>query len=498
MAHPGWMNSSSRISVSEPRRKRRRAVASRDRVRELLVLERLRCGRDERVLDDRLAAVHGLDGLGGQGEGRFDREIGAIALDDRLEGFVGGLPNREGGALERGPARIHLKELHPQVVHACQEDRGPERAHRVHGELVQVFGQIPGQRPDVDRLVVHEPVSVGRSAHRGFRERPRLVKRELLAEPLLEDPVRDWRTAARGHEVLRRDRPAHVARVHVGAFAVHPGDDELHVERVVALHRRIHDVRDQLRALFHGQRIAATQREEPTFGLREVHEVFRVRHCPGDRHRGCAVEGENLLDHVGSDEEPLRGALVRREDDAVLASYSDRCGHVEPQGIMSAVGYVVWNIETSVTTCSRKRGAALSLRSTATYPTLLRLLTNASRIKATPATSTRRGRIMGTGGTGWQGPVAMHPANTRSRIAAKPPRRPKPTPVRSSLEPRTDSAMTRDMIRSKGKPCRPYRPYNSPTGSAETGDALVAGGVVDGNGYRRVTISRDFRRLISR
>src|SRR5438552_3193649 len=165
---------------------------------------------------------------------------------------------------------------------------------------------------------------------------------------------------------------------------------------------------------------------------------------------------------------------------------------------MSAVGYVDWNIETSVTTCSRKRGAALSLRSTATYPTLLRLLTNASRIKATPATSTRRGRIMGTGGTGWQGPVAMHPANTRSRIAAKPPRRPKPTPVRSSLEPRTDSAMTRDMIRSKGKPCRPYHPYNSPTGCGEAGDALVAGGVVDGNGYRRVTISRDFRRLISR
>src|SRR5437762_12717436 len=103
------MNPSSSISTSEPRRKRRRAVASRDRVWELLVLEPLRCGRDEPVLDDGLAAVHGLDGLGGQAEGRFDREIGPIALDDRLEGCGGGLPNREGGALERRPAPTHLK-----------------------------------------------------------------------------------------------------------------------------------------------------------------------------------------------------------------------------------------------------------------------------------------------------------------------------------------------------------------------------------------------------
>src|SRR5438309_7055250 len=197
-------------------------------------------------------------------------------------------------------------------------------------------------RQDVDSVPTAR-ISLHRGAHRGFGELPRIVERELLAESLLENPVRDRRTAARGHEVLRRDRPAHIARVHVGAFAVHPGDDELHVERIVALHRRIHDVRDQLRALFHGQRIAATQREEPTFSFREVHEVFRVRHCPGDRHRGRAVEGENLLDHLGSDEEPLRGALVRREDDAVLASYSDRCGHVEPRMSMSPVEYVDWN-----------------------------------------------------------------------------------------------------------------------------------------------------------
>src|SRR5437764_14931125 len=115
MAHPGWMNSSSRISVSEPRRKRRRAVASRDRVRELLVLEPLRCGRDEPVLDDGLAAVHGLDGLGGQKEGSFDRVIGAIALDERLEGLVGGLPNRIAGTLGRCLARIHHYDSHRQV-----------------------------------------------------------------------------------------------------------------------------------------------------------------------------------------------------------------------------------------------------------------------------------------------------------------------------------------------------------------------------------------------
>src|SRR5437660_12426801 len=101
MAHPGWMNSSSRISVSEPRRKRRRAVASRDRVRELLVLEPLRCGRDEPVLDDRLAAVHGLDGLGGHGEARLDRQIGAIAIDGRLDGLLRGLPKRSAGAHHR-------------------------------------------------------------------------------------------------------------------------------------------------------------------------------------------------------------------------------------------------------------------------------------------------------------------------------------------------------------------------------------------------------------
>src|SRR5438094_5968218 len=105
MAHPGWMNSSSRILVSEPRRKRRRAVASGDRVRELLVLEPLRCGRDEPVLDDRLAAVHGLDGLGGAGGGRCDREIAAISPAYRLLGCVPGMPKPERGYLERCLAR---------------------------------------------------------------------------------------------------------------------------------------------------------------------------------------------------------------------------------------------------------------------------------------------------------------------------------------------------------------------------------------------------------
>src|SRR5207245_11800711 len=59
-----------------------------------------------------------------------------------------------------------------------------------------------------------------------------------------------------------------------------------------------------------------------------------------DRHRGRAIEGEDLLDHLRSDEEPLRGALVRREDDAVLASYAHCRGHVEPRTPMWAVGYV--------------------------------------------------------------------------------------------------------------------------------------------------------------
>src|SRR5207245_3441493 len=93
--------------------------------------------------------------------------------------------------------------------------------------------------------------------------------------------------------------------------------------------------------------------EEPALGFREVHEVLRVRHRTGDRHGGAAVEGEDLLDHLGSDEEPLRGALVRREDDAVLASYADRCGHVEPRICMSVVEYVDSNRRLSVRLQSR-------------------------------------------------------------------------------------------------------------------------------------------------
>src|SRR5947207_13027556 len=298
-------------------------------------------------------------------------------------------------------------------------------------------------------------IAFHRRADRGLCKLPRLIEREFLAEPLLEHAVCDRRAAPRGHEVLRGDRPAHVARVDVGSFLVDARDDEFHVERVVRLHARIDDVRDQLRALFHGQRVAATQREQPTFGLREIHEVLRVRHCPGDRHRGCAIEEKIFWTTLDPTKNPFEARLSAARTTPSLLRIPTVVVMSNLRVPMSAVGYVDWNIETSVTTCSRKRGAALSLRSTATYPTLLRLLTNASRIKATPATSTRRGRIMGTGGTGWQGQVAMHPANTRSRIAAKPPRKPKPTPVRSSLEPRTDSAMTRDMIRSKGKPCRP-------------------------------------------
>src|SRR2546422_11439043 len=124
------------------------------------------------------------------------------------------------------------------------------------------------------------------------------------------------------------------------AVLVHAGDDELHVEWVVALHRRVDDVRDQLRTLLDGDGVAATQGEEPPFGLRQVHEVLRIRHRTGDRHRGRTVEGENLLDHLRSDEQPLRCALVRREDDAVLASYAHRCGHVEPRTSMWPVGQV--------------------------------------------------------------------------------------------------------------------------------------------------------------
>src|SRR5881628_497126 len=106
-------------------------------------------------------------------------------------------------------------------------------------------------------------VAFHRCAHGRFRELPRLVERELLAEPLLEDAVRDRRAAPRGHEVLRGDRAAHVARVHVRALMVHARDDELDVERVVALHRRVDDVRDQFRTLLDGHRVAATQGEEP-------------------------------------------------------------------------------------------------------------------------------------------------------------------------------------------------------------------------------------------
>src|SRR5467141_1110140 len=153
-------------------------------------------------------------------------------------------------------------------------------------------------------------VPLHRGAHRRFGELRRLVERELLAESLFEDAVGDWRAAPRGHEVLRSDRPAHVAREYVRSLMVHACDDELHVERVVALHRGVDNVRDQFRTLFDGQGVAATQREEPAFGFREVHEVLRIRHGAGDRYGSRTIEGEDLLDHLGSNEETLRGALV--------------------------------------------------------------------------------------------------------------------------------------------------------------------------------------------
>src|SRR5207245_880371 len=130
-------------------------------------------------------------------------------------------------------------------------------------------------------------VAFHRRSNRRLRELPCLIERELLAESLLEDAVRDRRAAPRGHEVLRGDRAAHVARVHVRTLVVHARDDELDVERVVALHRRVDDVRNQFRALLDGQRVAATQREEPALGFREVHEVLGVRHRTGDRHGGA-------------------------------------------------------------------------------------------------------------------------------------------------------------------------------------------------------------------
>src|SRR3989442_15320654 len=96
----------------------------------------------------------------------------------------------------------------------------------------------------------------GAPPHRGapprFSEFRRLVERELLAESLFGDAVGDWRAAPRGHEVLRGDRPAHIAREYVRSLMVHACDDELYVERVVALHRGVDDVRDQFRTLFDG------------------------------------------------------------------------------------------------------------------------------------------------------------------------------------------------------------------------------------------------------
>ena len=72
-------------------------------------------------------------------------------------------------------------------------------------------------REDVDSVPATW-IAFHRGADRGFRELPRIVEREFFAESLLEHTVRDRRTAPLGHEVLRGDRPAHVARVHVGSF----------------------------------------------------------------------------------------------------------------------------------------------------------------------------------------------------------------------------------------------------------------------------------------
>ena len=50
-----------------------------------------------------------------------------------------------------------------------------------------------------------------------------------------------------------------------------------------------------------------------------------------------------------------------------------------------------------------------------------------------PTPETRAGGTKGTGGTGRQGPLALQLANSRSRIAPRPPMRPSPTRYGTSL-----------------------------------------------------------------
>src|SRR6266566_1620659 len=128
------------------------------------MFEALRPGRDDSVLDLRGAAVHALDCLRRQGDRFLDTQVGPVPLDDRLKRLVRGLPDREGRALERRAARVHLDQLDAEVVDARHDDRRAERAHRVHRELVQVLRQVPRERADVDRLVVDESVALGRDA----------------------------------------------------------------------------------------------------------------------------------------------------------------------------------------------------------------------------------------------------------------------------------------------------------------------------------------------
>src|SRR5207247_1410310 len=86
------------------------------------MFESLRIGRDDAMLDDGLPAVHTFDRLGHQGDRGIDGNVRTVALHDRLKGIVRRLSNREGGTLERGPARVHLNPLHAEVVDARQAD----------------------------------------------------------------------------------------------------------------------------------------------------------------------------------------------------------------------------------------------------------------------------------------------------------------------------------------------------------------------------------------
>src|SRR5207302_11130666 len=128
--------------------------------RALTMFESLRIGRDDAVLDDGLPAVHAFDRLGHQGDRGIHRDLRTVALHARLKGIVRSLSDREGRPFERGPARVHLNQLHAEVVDARQEDRCAEWTDGVHRELMQVFRQVPREGAHVDWLVVADPMTL--------------------------------------------------------------------------------------------------------------------------------------------------------------------------------------------------------------------------------------------------------------------------------------------------------------------------------------------------